>query len=811
MVRTILLSIAAFCAATPDGWGQQTTSLSGSVRDPQQAAIPYARIRVYPQGAASPLSAQADEKGQYRISLPSGGTFVIEVEAEGFRSDSKVIVVQNGEAARDDVALEIAGVSTSVIVTAAGAAQTVDQISKAISVVDAQEILDRNEYTLSSILATAPGVQIRNLGGPGQFTSIRVRGLRPDATAVLIDGMRFRDSSSPQTDSSSFLSNLNFVAMDRVEVLRGSGSSLYGTNAAGGVVNLVTDQGGGRRRGMLQAEGGNLGLYRGRAHIGGGALNNRLKYSAGFVQLNVTHGVDGNDQTRSTGGQGFVGYDLSAQTSLSARFFGSDDSVDLNSGPGTRGLPGANIPRTGIVDATPLAAAQVEQLLNRQPVNYGSATYIPGFDDPDNRRSSRHHATAVKLQHSLSSTANFQVTYQKVHTSRVFKNGPEGVGAFQPAVLNFGNYVGNTDTIDARSNIQLGSWNQITAGYEFEREGYDDLLDNNLPTARVRTRASVRQRSNAVYLQDQLNFLGSRLQVSLSARGQFFRLERPNFEATGVSNNYGQVRLTPPPKALTGDVSLSYFIEGAGTKLRVHGGNAYRAAGLYERFGGGFYRDTATDQLVFTPYGDPFLAPDRYNSIDGGFDQYLWRDRARVSATYFYTRVVTVTAFDSGTVIRAGSDPYGRSFGYINGAGGKSSGLELSAESRPTRSLTLSSSYTYTRATTDLDLQVPGIFEVYSVPRHTFTFVATQRVGDRFHASVDVVGNSDMLSPFLAFQRAYRFPGFTKTDLSASYAVALEGRAKLYTRIENIFNRTYFDGGYLAPRATFVTGLSFQY
>ena len=156
-------------------------------------------------------------------------------------------------------------------------------------------------------------------------------------------------------------------------------------------------------------------------------------------------------------------------------------------------------------------------------------------------------------------------------------------------------------------------------------------------------------------MQDQLSFFADRLQVSLSGRGQFFRLERPEFEATGVSNNYGQVDLVAPPKALTGGCRAVVFHPGCGTKFRVHAGNAYRAPGLYERFGGGFYRDTITDQLVFTPYGDPFLAPDRYNSIDGGFDQYLWGDRARVSATSFHTRIVTVTAFDNGSVIHAGS------------------------------------------------------------------------------------------------------------------------------------------------------------
>ena len=60
--------------------------------------------------------------------------------------------------------------------------------------------------------------------------------------------MRFRDASTIQADATSFLATLNFVAADRVEVLRGSGSSLYGTNAVGGVVNIVTRPGGGALR-----------------------------------------------------------------------------------------------------------------------------------------------------------------------------------------------------------------------------------------------------------------------------------------------------------------------------------------------------------------------------------------------------------------------------------------------------------------------------------------------------------------------------------------------------------------------------------
>ncbi len=86
-------------------------------------------------------------------------------------------------------------------------------------------------------------MQVISNGGPGQLTQIRLRGLRADATAILVDGLRFRDAASTQGDAVDLLSGLYVVNADRIETLRGSASSLYGTNATGGVVNIVSHQG----------------------------------------------------------------------------------------------------------------------------------------------------------------------------------------------------------------------------------------------------------------------------------------------------------------------------------------------------------------------------------------------------------------------------------------------------------------------------------------------------------------------------------------------------------------------------------------
>jgi vitamin B12 transporter len=294
----------------------QTTSLSITVVDQQQGAISNARVAVYPQGTSTAIRGTTNERGIFAAAVPSTRTFLLEVDADNFRKTSKVI---SGD---EIVMLELAGIDSSIIVTAADTPQTTDEISKAITVVDSGEIEDRGEYSLTGVLSTIPGIQIHNVGGPGQLTTLRVRGLRSDSSAVLLDGMRFRDPSTVQGDASSFLSNLNIIAPDRVEVLRGSGSSLYGTNAASGVINIITNPGTGTTHGSIQAEGGNLGFARGRAQLGGGFFGDRLKYSAGLLHLNVMDGVDGNDRSRSTGGQALLNYSPTPQTMLSGRFWG---------------------------------------------------------------------------------------------------------------------------------------------------------------------------------------------------------------------------------------------------------------------------------------------------------------------------------------------------------------------------------------------------------------------------------------------------------------------------------------------------------
>jgi iron complex outermembrane receptor protein len=697
-------------------------------------------------------------------------------------------------------------------VTAAGVPQVTQETSKAVTIIEAQDIHSRNENTLSEIVRFTPGVQIRNSGGPGQATSMRIRGLRPDGSAVLVDGMRFRDASTIQADATSFLASLNFVAADRVEVLRGSGSSLYGTNAVGGVVNIVTRSGGGPLRPEAQLEAGSLGHFRARGSMSGGALGDRLRYSAGALQFNLFDGLDGDDATRSTGAQGMVQYDFSTTANLMVRVLGSNDRVELNSSPTAGGIPTANIPQATIVDAIPVSPDQIERSNRGLPLQIGNATYIPGRNDPDSLKTSSFVATALRFRHTGWLGMSWQASYQHVHTQRTFTNGVLGVG-FQPAAVNFSDIFGDIHTADTRAYMAPRTWINLSLGYEFEQERFHDVQDNNLPALRrIQTETRIRQNAHAAFGSAQFSLVDRRLQLSISGRAQGFGLSNPELTAVGVRSPYDGVAVSAPPGALTGDVSAAYFLPASETKLRVHSGNAFRAPALYERYGGGFSTDPITDRLFFTAFGDPRLEPDRYQTIDAGIDQYLFGGPLLVSATVFYNNVSSLTAFNSSGGIRPETDPFGRTQGYLNSSGGFSRGVEIAIEARPSSRLRLSGGYTYTRSETEQDITVPGFFLVPGVFGHMATFVATARWTERIDTTFDVFYGSEAYGSFFAAgqPRAYRYPGFTKAGLVAGYRALNHERLPLrvYVSIDNLLDQTYYEIGWRNLGRTAVAGLS---
>ncbi|HVF68745.1 MAG TPA: TonB-dependent receptor [Pyrinomonadaceae bacterium] len=804
-IRTLLLASALLSSfalfASKDAKAQTNgASITGRVTDPAGAAVRGATVTLYARGRTQlRLSTATDDAGAYRFERLAPDEYIVEAAAAGFaRGGARAVNVERGGRALLDFALEVAGVSTEVVVTAADAPQTVDEVSKATGVVTQREIEERDEATVAESLRNVPGLRVQQLGGPGSLTSIKTRGLRSQDTSVLVDGLRFRDPVAAQGDATSFLADFAVTDAGRVEVLRGSGSSLYGTNAVGGVVNVVTDEGGGPFRGSLLAEGGGLGFARGRAQFSGSAGEaERVVFSAGVSHLNVSRGVDSTDAARTTNGQGRVLFRLTPTATLSARVYASDSFVQLNEDPQAAGT----LPATGVVEARPLSREELrryESGVGFSQLNVGGATFIPAANDPDNSRAGRFFSGALVFTHRPTEEFGYTLTYHGLLTRNSFRDGPAVPGdpadfPFEPHGSTRLNFDGTVNTLNARTDFRLGRHNLFNAGYEFERESYLNQFFDVSPAGN--SSADVSERSHAFFIQDQLRFLGGRLQLSAAFRAQTFSLSSPRF-APAAGAPYAGLAFDSPPAAYTGDGSASYFFRSTGTKLRGHVGNSYRKPSLYERFGTFF-----SPFFGYTALGDPRLAPERAVSFDAGLDQSLSSNRVRLSATYFYTRLQEIVTF--GPV--GPNDPFGRLFdSFVNTGGGLARGAELSAELAPVRTLNLSASYTHTNSDQRRPA-VPGVLRTYAIPDHQFTLVATQRFGERVVVNFDFIATSDYLAPVFDnrtfVSRAFNFGGQRRADVTAGYTLPLaESRSiRFFGKLENLFDREFYENGFRTP------------
>ena len=135
----------------------------------------------------------------------------------------------------------VSGESAPIVVTADRIPVPADQVGSSVTVISAEEIQRQQHPFVADVLRQAPGLDVARSGGPGQITSVFMRGANSDSTLVLIDGIDANDPSSP-TRAFDF-STLMVDDIDRIEVIRGPQSTLWGSNASGGVINIITKKG----------------------------------------------------------------------------------------------------------------------------------------------------------------------------------------------------------------------------------------------------------------------------------------------------------------------------------------------------------------------------------------------------------------------------------------------------------------------------------------------------------------------------------------------------------------------------------------
>ena len=179
--------------------------------------------------------------------------------------------------AQSDVATQVLD---KVVITASRVPTTLAETTDSITVITRGQIERISAASGVALFRQVPGLQIDQLGGPGGLSSVYIRGSDPNHVLVLIDGVRVNDSTNSRGGGFD-MSSIDPSIVDRIEVLRGAASAIYGAEAMGGVINIITravDTDG--TYGVVGAGVGGLGYHSLNARVSTGSPSTRVSVSA---------------------------------------------------------------------------------------------------------------------------------------------------------------------------------------------------------------------------------------------------------------------------------------------------------------------------------------------------------------------------------------------------------------------------------------------------------------------------------------------------------------------------------------------------
>jgi len=193
--------------------------------------------------------------------------------------------------------------SQDIVISASRVEISREASGSAISILD-DDYLEQNQVRLvSDALRDIPGVAVSRSGGTGSLTQVRIRGAEGNQTLVLIDGIEVNDIGS---GSEFDFADLTSQEVERIEVLRGAQSALWGSDAMGGVINIITKKGSGLLNGKTTLEGGSFGTSQGFFNINAGttkyhySLNGTVLNSDGISVANEDRGNNENDSYKNS-------------------------------------------------------------------------------------------------------------------------------------------------------------------------------------------------------------------------------------------------------------------------------------------------------------------------------------------------------------------------------------------------------------------------------------------------------------------------------------------------------------------------------
>jgi vitamin B12 transporter len=398
------------------------------------------------------------------------------------------------------------------------------ETASSVTIITREDLEKTQKITVLAALEDALGLSFSQNGPRGSAASVMIRGANSEHTLILLDGMELNDPISPAR--SADLAHLTVEAVDRIEILRGPQSLLYGSDALGGVINIITHRGTGRPSLQVSTMAGSQGTASGHARIQGGGQRAFFSLGTSYQQTSGLSAAGKNypgntekDGYRNLSVTGNLGYSPgdNLELSLVFRHFNSRTDIDNFGGP------------------------------------YG--------DDPNHRQYTRSMMVKGQAKTSLLSHRWEQIFALSLVSSTRETTNP--ADTFHPFDAETGQYTSRLWKLAWQHNLYLHDRNTLMVGLDLQKEeGESEYLSESQwgPYASLFPRKSAE--SLGVYIQDQVRLSG---RFSATAG---LRLNR--YKSFGTIFTY---RLAP-----------TLFFPETETKLKASFGTGFKAPSLYQLF-----------------------------------------------------------------------------------------------------------------------------------------------------------------------------------------------------------------------------------
>lgn len=237
---SLLLFLTAVLLLPCPSFAQTSATIRGKLTDPIGAAIAGATITAQTlESIAATVHTESDSEGGYALVL-APGRYRVTIERASFARVEREFTLAGGAIQVWDVQLELAAMSSQVVVTATATPAGIETTPNRVDIITAADIDQSRQIWLTPLLANVPGVSYSRLGPMGGTTTIFLDGGNSNYAKVLLDGV---PANVSLPGLSVDFSNFTVDDIDKVEVVHGAASALYGTDAVSGVVQLFTHRG----------------------------------------------------------------------------------------------------------------------------------------------------------------------------------------------------------------------------------------------------------------------------------------------------------------------------------------------------------------------------------------------------------------------------------------------------------------------------------------------------------------------------------------------------------------------------------------